>query len=597
MIAPGFAGLDFHAWLTVAVVVVLFGALAWERLSPAVLLVIAVAVLFASGVLTLGESLAGFVNQAVLTVAALFIVAGALRTTGAIRWLASWVLGRPHGAFVAQARLTGIAAGLSAFINNTPVVAMLTAAVEDWCRSSGVSASKLLIPLSYATILGGMCTLIGTSTNLIVLGLMQQHGGLPHLHMFDPLRIGLPAVVVGLAYLLTAGRWLLPARRRTALEQAGETEAYVLQMEVTPDGPLDGCSVREAGLRKLSGAYLIEVKHQGVTLPAVSPDTVLAGGDRLVFVGTAAGLQELRQMAGVDYGVEQGFAITIGDDRHFVEVVLSRFSPVLGGTLRDADFRARYGAVVVAINRRGRQLLGTPGTVVLQAGDTLLLETTPQFARRYGQSHEFAMVNPVDATPAVQPRKAIIALGVLAAMVVANAVFGVNILLSAALAALAVWLSGCMRWREACRAVDIPLIVTIACALAIGIALSKTGVARAVAGLLMQWGGGDPFLTLALVYVLTVGFTELLTNNAAAVLAFPIGLAASHQLGTSPMPFIMVVMIGASASFITPIGYQTNMMVYGPGGYRFMDYVRVGTPLSILVGVVVLLVTPHVWPF
>ncbi len=596
MDAVTFAELGWQAWLTVAVVAGVFGCLVWERLSPDVVLVGAVAVLTASGVLTLPEALGGFVNTAVLTVAVLFVVAGALRSTGAIRWVASWVLGRPHGAFVAQARLVGISSSLSAFINNTPVVAMLTAAVEEWCRRAGISVSKLLIPLSYATILGGMCTLIGTSTNLIVLGLMKQQTDLPSLHMFDPAWVGLPATVAGLVYLLTIGRWLLPDRR-TALDQARKTQEYVLEMRVVPGGPMGGRSVVEAGLRELSGAFLVEVQRDGRILPAVEPDTVLQSDDRLVFVGTASGLRELRQMTGLAHAEGQVFKVGSEGGRHFVEAVLSRLSPVVGHTLRGARFRERYGAVVVAVNRRGRQLSRKPGNVVLQTGDTLLLETTPEFMREYSQSREFIMLNLVDGTPSVQPRKAMAALGILGAMILANAVLHVDIFISALLAGLAVLLGRCISLREARRAVDYRLIVAIACAFAIGVALSKTGVASAVAGVLMRLGAGDPFWTLLLVYVLTVLFTELLTNNAAAVLMFPIGLAAAQQLDVSAMPFVIAVMLGASASFITPIGYQTNLMVYGPGGYRFMDYVRVGTPLSIVVGAVVLWIIPQVWPF
>ncbi|HET6588047.1 MAG TPA: SLC13 family permease [Oleiagrimonas sp.] len=597
MDAVTFADLGFHAWLTIGVVVAVFGCLVWERLTPDIVLLGAVAVLLVGGVLTPAEALAGFSNTAVLTVAVLFIVVAALRTTGAIRWVASWVLGKPHGTFVAQARLVGISSSLSAFINNTPVVAMLTAAVETWSRKAKVSVSKLLIPLSYATILGGMCSLIGTSTNLVVLGLMQQHGGLPTLHMFDPAWVGLPAAVAGLIYLLTVGRWLLPDRR-TALDQARQTREYVLEMRVKAGGPLVGRDLVGAKLRNLSGAFLVEVQRaMGSIRPAVRPDTVLEADDRLVFVGTAEGLREVRQVAGLAHVDEQVFKVGGDSGRHFVEAVPSRLSPVVGHTLRASRFRDRYGAAVVAVNRRGQQLSRKPGDIVLQAGDTLLLETTSEFTREHGQSREFIMVNVVDDTPPVQPRRAMGALAILGAMILANVALHVDIFVSALLAALAVIVTGCVSWRDARRAVDYPLIVAIACAFAIGVALSKTGVAAAVAGVLLHVGGGDPFWTLVMVFVLTVIFTELLTNNAAAVLMFPIGLAAANQLDVSAMPFIIAIMIGASASFITPIGYQTNMMVYGPGGYRFMDYVRVGTPLSILVGVVVLAIIPHVWPF
>lgn len=590
-----FGTLGFPAWLTIAVVVVTLTLLIWERLAPHLVMFGAVLVLVLAGVLRPSEALAGFSNTAVLTVAVLYVVVAALRSTGAIRWIAGWVLGKPRGLFMAQARLIGVSSSLSAFINNTPVVAMLTAAVENWSRRSGVAVSKLLIPLSYATILGGLCSLIGTSTNLIVAGLMQARPGLPTLQMFDPAWVGVPAALAGGLYLLTIGRWLLPDRR-TAIDQAEDTQKYVLEMCVVEDGPLVSLNVVEAGLRNLAGLFLVEVQRGGELL-AATPEMVLAGNDRLVLVGVADGLRELRHIPGLRHAEDQVFKVGSGEGRHFVEAVLSRLSPVVGRTLRDTRFRNRYGAVVVAVNRHGQQLRQKPGEVVLQAGDTLLLEATPAFTRRYVDSHDFLMVNLVDDTPLVQPRYATTALGILGVMIVANALFKVDIFVSAVVAALAMVFTGCVKPKAAWRAIDFPLIIVIACSFAIGLSIGKTGVAAAVASVLMHAGAGSPFWTLVLVYTMTMAFTELLTNNAAAILMFPIGVEAAHQLDVHPMPFIIAVMVAASASFITPIGYQTNMMVYGPGGYRFMDYVKVGTPLSIVVGVVVLWVIPLVWPF
>ena len=589
------SGLGLDAWITIGVIVSTMALLLWERFAPEFVLMGAVAVLLLFGVLTPVQALAGFSNTAVLTVAVLFIVAGGLRATGAIRWVGAWVLGKPRGPFMAQARLIGVSSMLSAFINNTPVVAMLTSAVENWSRKSGISVSKLLLPLSYATILGGLCSLIGTSTNLIVDGLAQAYPDLPTLHMFDPAWVGVPAALVGCVYLLTFGRWLLPDRRG-AMEQARDTREYVLEMRVEAAGPLDGQSLAEAGLRSLEGLFVAEIQREGQLLPALTAATRLRGGDRLVLVGSAEGLREVRQWPGLHHAEDQVFKIGGVEGRDFVEVVLSRLSPMVGRSLREGNFRHRYDAVVVAVNRHGRQLTEKPGNVILQSGDTLLLETTPGFTDRFAQSHEFAMVNLLDDTPPVQPRKALLSLGILGVMILANTLLRVDIFVSALAAALAMLMTGCLQLREARRAVDFPLIVVIACAFAVGRALQVTGVAAAVAHLLMQGAGGDPFRTLVFLYICTVLFTEVLTNNAAAVLMFPIGMSAAAQLGVHPMPFVMTVMMGASAAFITPLGYQTNLMVYGPGGYRFTDYVRVGTPLSILVGIVVLWVVPQVWP-
>jgi di/tricarboxylate transporter len=595
--APAFSQLGPGAWLTLATVVAVVALLVGERFSPWKVLLGAVVVLVAGGVLDPAQALAGFTNTAVLTVGALLIVVVALRTTGAIRWVGSWVLGRPRGLFLAQFRLIGVACSLSAFINNTPVVAMLTAAVEDWSRRSRIPVSKLLLPLSYATILGGICTLIGTSTNLIVMGLMQAYPQLPTLGLFDQAWVGVPAALCGGLYLLTLGRWLLPAHRTTAVDQARETREYVLEMRADADGPLVGRSLFDAGLRNLAGAFLVEVQRDGLLLPAVTPTTVLQGNDQLVFVGVADGLSELRQLPGLNHAGDEVFKVEGGGGRHFVEAVLSRMAPVIGMSVREARFRNRYGAAVVAVNRHGRQLRCKPGDVVLQSGDTLLLEATPSFIRDFSQSRDFLMVNLVDDTLPVQAGRAAVALGILALMILANLTLRVDILVSALVAAAAVVLTRCVSLREAARAVDVPLLAVIAFSLAVGTAVSSTGVAAAIAGVLMQLGHASPYATLVLLYALTMLLTELITNNAAAVLMFPIGMAAAQQLGVSPMPFVIVVMMAASASFITPLGYQTNLMVYGPGGYRFMDYVRVGTPLSIVVAMVVLWLTPVFWPF
>ena len=588
--------LSLDAWITIAVIVATMAMLLWERFGPEFVLMGAVAVLLLTGVLTPVQALAGFSNTAVLTVAVLFIVAAALRSTGAIRWVGAWVLGRPRGTFLAQARLVGISSTLSAFINNTPVVAMLTSAVEDWSRKCGIPVSRLLLPLSYATILGGLCSLIGTSTNLIIDGLAQGYPNLPPLKMFDPAWVGVPAALVGAVYLMTIGRWLLPDRRG-AVEQASDMREYVLEMDVLADGPLAGRTLREAELFHQRGLFLAEIQREGHLLAALDAQTRLRGGDRLVFIGVADGLRTLRQREGLRHAEDQVFKIGGVAGRHFVEVVLSRLSPMVGRTLREGHFRHRYDAVVVAVNRHGRQLAEKPGNVVLQNGDTLLLETTPTFMEHHAQSHEFTMVNLLDDAPPVQTGRALLSLGILGAMIAANTLLGVDIFVSALAAALAMLLTDCLPLRDARHAVDWSLIVVIGCAFAIGRALDTTGVAGFVAHALMHWAGGDPMHTLILLYACTVLFTEVLTNNAAAVLMFPIGMAAASQLGVHPMPFVMTVMVASSAAFITPLGYQTNLMVYGPGGYRFMDYVRVGTPLSLLVGTVVLWTIPHVWPF
>jgi di/tricarboxylate transporter len=590
-------GIEWQGMLTIAMVLGTLGLLLWERFTPDRVMIGAVAVLALAGVLTPREALQGFWNPGLLTVAVLFVLVAALKTTGAIGWIGGWVLGRPAGERVALARLVPITSALSAFINNTPVVAMLTSSIEHWSRISRVSPSRLLLPMNYATILGGMCTLVGTSTNLVVAGLVATQTSLPKLKMFDPLLVALPAVVLGGVYLATAGRWLLPARR-SALDQAADTYEYAVEMLVEPGGALTGKSIDEARLRSLSGSYLVELVRDGELFAAVTPDTRLQANDRLVFVGVTDAVRELRRIDGLRPATDQLFKLDSADSRRtLVELVLSPYSPVIGKTLREAAFRTRYNAAVIAVSRRGQRLHDKPGDVVLQAGDTLLVETVPPFMHTSGQSADFLVATLVDGVPAVDPNKARMALGVLMAMIVANTVLGVDILTSAMAAAVLVVALRCVSLPELRRTLDLRLVAVIACSFALGEATEKTGVAAVMATQLNGLAGADPFWTLALVYLVAVMFTELLTNNAAAVLIFPIGISAAAQLGVNAMPFVMAVMIGASAGFVTPIGYQTNLMVYGPGGYRFGDYLRFGAPLSLLVGVVVLWTIPRVWPF
>jgi len=591
------SGLDWQGWVTIGIVLATLALLLWERFTPDKVLVGAVAVLVATGILGPREALSGFWNRGVLTVAVLFVLVAALKSTGAIRWIGDWVLGRPRGEWRAQARLVAITSPLSAFINNTPIVAMLTSAIEHWSRRSGIAPSKLLLPMNYATILGGMCTLVGTSTNLIVAGLVLRHGGLEPLDMFDPLGVGAAAAVAGGLYLLVASRWLLP-NRRSALQQAGDLREYVVEMLVEDGGAVAGLSIGDAHLRHLAGSYLVELVRDGEVHSAVPPSEVLRGGDRLVFVGATDAVRELRRVPGLRPASDQVFKIDdAGGQRTLVEVVLSPFSPAVGRTLVQAGFRGHYNAAVIAVARRGERLPGKPGEVVLQAGDTLLLETDAGFARRLGGSGDFLLVSEVDGAPRVDRARALVSLGVIALMILANTVLGVDILVSALVAALLVLLARCVHVAELQRSLDLRLIVVIACSFALGAALERSGVASAAAAQLGRLAGGDPYMTLVLVYVAAVVFTELVTNNAAAVLMFPVAIAAAAAVGAQPMPFVIATMMGASAGFITPIGYQTNLMVYGPGGYRFSDYVRLGLPLSLVVGSAVLLAIPVFWPF
>lgn len=455
------------AWFTIATVLGTLVLLVWDRFAPHRVLLASVVILLLSGVLTPAEAVAGFSNTAILTLGLLFVVVAALRCSGAIDWITRLTLGESAHPWLTLTRLIGLSSSASAFVNNTPLVAILTDSVQQWSRKTGIAPSRLLIPLSYATILGGMCTLIGTSTNLIICALMAEQSGLPVLHLWDPARVGVPILIAGSLYLLTAGRLLLPER------------------------------------------------------PAPQQETSLT---------------------------------PLSTQQHVQRVAIAAPAPLLART---------FGALTMP-----------PGS----------------------SAASLHLQGPLHSLHGRRP-KALLTLFIFIAMIMAVSLFDTPLFVAALGAALAAIATGCLDWQAAEQSVDYALLVMLACALALGTALTKTGVAAALAAWLMGLGGSDPWHTLIMLYLLTVLLTEVITNNATAVLMFPIALACAGQLGVSPMPFIMVIMIAASASFMTPIGYQTNLMVFKPGNYRFGDYFRIGAPLSLVVGVVALSIIPQIWPF
>ncbi len=587
--------MPIEAIFTLLVIASVLGMLALTRVAPDMILMAALAFLVVSGILTPPEALAGFANPGVMTIATLYIVAAALKETGAVQWLARTLLGQPRGLSEAQLRMLLPAAGLSAFMNNTTVVAMLIPAVQEWAQRLKLPPSKLLLPLSYAAILGGTCTLIGTSTNLVVDGLLQRELNIS-LQMFELAWVGVPLLLVGGGFLwLFAGR-LLPDRQ-TALEQLETAREYCVEVVVETNGPLVGRSIADAGLRSLRHGYLADIERQGRLMTAVPPQTQLVAGDVLVFIGAPACARELRRIQGLQPANGNVHKLDIAHHhRCLVEAVIGPDFAGLGMNVRKSRFRSRYQAVILSVSRAGNRLPGKLGDITLQVGDTLLLETGEDFVEQYRYRKDFLLVSALNDSTPPNFRKAPYALGILAALVLASASGLLSILEAAFLAAGAMLVTRCITASKARRYVDLSVLVVIAASFSLGAAMSKTGAAAYIANWLMV-GGLSPWWSLALVYALTTVFTELITNNAAAVLMFPIGMALAEHLGVSPLPFAIAIMFAASASFMTPLGYQTNLMVYGPGGYKFQDYLRLGAPLSLLVGTTAVLLIPRVWGF
>jgi len=586
----------WEAVFTLGLLVVVLGSLVLTRVSADLILMGSLITLVITGVLTPASALTGFANPGVITIATLYVVAAGLKETGAVQWIARRLLGHPKTPAGAQARLVAPTGILSAFMNNTAVVAMFIPAVQDWAQRLNISASKLLLPLSYAAILGGTCTLIGTSTNLVVDGLLQSRLDI-HLGLFELAWVGVPLLIVGGGFLVLFANRLLPDRGglNEELEQVRE---YGVEVEVVSPGPLVGRTVAEAGLRALNYGYLTEIDRQGRLITAVEPDRTLQAGDRLYFVGAPECASELRRIQGLKPANGSVHKLDLANhQRCLVEVVLGPEFAALGQTVRDSRFRSRFNAAILSISREGKRVPGKLGDIQFKMGDTLLLEASQEFAQQYRFRRDFLLVSALNDSTPPDFSRAPMALGILLAMVAVSASGLLSILEAAFLAAGAMIMSGCITASRARRSVDLPVLVVIASSFALGTAMSETGAANWVAGSLLGFGALTPWVALALVYLLTAAFTEVITNNAAAVLMFPIALAVSEQLGVSFLPFAVAVMFAASASFITPLGYQTNLMVYGPGRYQFTDYMRIGIPLSVIVGTTAVLLIPFVWSF
>ena len=588
--------MSWEAWFTLAVVALCFGLLVRNRAPPDIAMAGGLTLLLVSGVLTPAQALAGFANEGMITVGVLYVVVTGIRETGGIGWIVQRVLGQPRSLGHAQLKMMVPTALMSAFLNNTPVVAMFIPAVKDWAKYHRLSVSSLMIPLSYAAIIGGTCTLFGTSTNLVVNGLLLSETGGAGLGMFDIARVGVPTLLVVLLYVVLASQRLLP-KRQPVISQFENAREYTVQMSVEASSPLVGKTITEAGLRQLPGLYLIEVERHGRVIPAVPPEEQLEGNDRLLFAGVVESIVDLHKIRGLRPATDQVLKIdTPRDERRLIEAVVSNTCPVVGKSIREGRFRDVYNAAIVGVARNGQRIKQKIGDIVLRPGDTLLLVTRPSFAEQQRNSRDFFLVSMVEDAEPMRHDKALVATLILLGMVLAAASGLLSMLQAAMLAAGLMIVTRCTRGRIARRAVDWQVLVVIGASFGVGTALQTTGAAQTIAAQLIALTGDTPVYALASVYVITAVFSAVITNNVAAVVMFPIALAAADTLQVNLMPFAITIMMAASASFATPIGYQTNLMVYGAGGYRFADYLRFGGPLTLLVGAITIALAPLVWP-
>ena len=582
-------------WITVGVIVGMVIVMAANLAGPDLVLIAGVTMLLLTGIIEPSEAFVGFSNPAVVTIGALFIVAAGVKETGGLDLAGRVVLGRPRSLAGGQLRMMFPVAALSAFLNNTPVVAMFVPLVTSWARRCHFSVSLMLMPLSYASILGGICTLIGTSTNLVVAGLAEEWDPSVKFGIFEIAQLGIPALTIGVLFIVVTSQWLLKDRQG-ALQELGKAREYTIAMRVEKGSPVIGESIEEAGLRSLRGVYLYEIERAGRVLAAVPPTTVLREGDRLHFTGVVDSVVDLRKQRIVP-DTDQVDKITARRDRRLVEAVIAAHSSLIGQTVRQSRFRTIYDAAILAVHRQGVRVTETKvGDIRLQAGDVLLIESHPQFAHARQRDPNFALIAEVEDSAPPRHDRAWLAASILFLMVLVNATGTMNLMTASLSAAGLMLLTRCLTGEEARRSVDWPVIIAIAAAFGIAIAIQKSGAAEVIASRIIDLA--EPFGSvgvLVALYAITAVLAGLVTTKASAALMFPIAATAAEAQGIGLVPMSYMIMIAAATAFSTPIGFQTNLMVYGPGGYKYTDFLRLGVPLQALVGICTVTIVSLAW--
>jgi len=441
-----------------------------------------------------------------------------------------------------------------------------------------------------------MCTIIGTSPNLIVNGLITHQAKMEPFSFFEPAWVGIPVAIIGLTCIVLLMK-LVPDRRPPSSDFESARE-YTVEMMVEPGSSMVGKTLEEAGLHHFEGVYVAEIDRGGHVLPAVSSREPLEGDDRLVFVGGGEAVAELQKIKGLKPATDQIFRLDVPrSERLLIEAVVSPGCPIVGMSVKQGRFRSRYDAVVMAVARHGQRLKQNVEDIVLRPGDVLLLEAQEIFVEQQRNARDFYLVSPIEDSSPPRHEKAWIALTILGLMVVAAVAGWLSMVKAAMLAAGFMIMTGCCSGGEARRSIDTEVLLTIAAAIGLGAAMLKTGAADGIASSVTALAGSNPWMNLAAIYLLTLVLTEIISHAAAAVLVFPIAMTTAQNLGVNVAPFAMAIMMSASVAFATPFGYQTNMMVYGPGGYHFTDFLRVGIPMDIITAATAILIIPLVWHF
>jgi len=604
----------FDTWqqaFLAGVIAVVFITFVKEWISAELVALTALLACVMTGILSVDQNdpynaLKVFSHPAPITVACMFVLSAALEHTGVIETLGVWF---EKLAGESQLRMLivmmSLVAFLSSFANNTPVVVVFLPIVLAICRKKDLIASKFLIPLSYAAIVGGTMTIIGTSTNLIALGIAEKEG-IKGFSMFSITPLGLIFLAITFVYMLTIGRKLLPERATLAtLIDSNNSREFITHAFVKKESSLDGKPFAESPLAKMKKARVLEVQRNGLRLYTPLNKIVFKAGDEIVFKGVLEGVMGISETEGIDVrgNDSRGLEDIRTESALLMEGIIGPESSMTGKSLKELNFRQRFGVLILAVHRRGRNLRERFEDEKLAFGDTLLVQGAAEKINQLFEQRDF--INLSERKHAkVRKSKAPIAIGALLLFMILGALNGrfgipeIPIVQLAFTSALIVLLTRCVQPQEAYRSVDWKVIFLIFGMLGFGMAIEKSGLAQLIAdGLTHGLGIENPYIMLALMYLLAAVMTEIISNNAVAVLLTPLVIVVAHTLGVNPVPFIVAVMFGSSASFSTPIGYQTNTFVYGAGGYKFGDFFKVGAPLAVILWIVASCVIPILWPF
>jgi di/tricarboxylate transporter len=575
-----FLGFNIYAWITILTVLGMFTILLFTKWRSDVVFLGAIGVLYVTGVLDAKEAFSGFSGTSVITVGVLFVVVAGLTHTGVLQYIVKYLLGTPNSYAKAVMRLMLPVAALSSFLSNTTVVSLFVNIVKMWSKKLGVSPSKLLIPLSYASGMGGVCTLIGTPPNLIISGLYEERTG-EAMNILTTTIPGLFCLIVGVLSVI-AMRRLLPERKapESAFESTGD---YTVELRVPADNPHIGETLAEAGLYHINGGSLINMYHFDETPLPITEDEPIMGGDRLIYAGQIdeiANIADSHKLVPADKPI---FSMSEVDFKRKIRTAYVDFgSSLIGTSIGDSKFEKNNDFVLAAVSRRGERIEEAPRKVVLQAGDTLLLICPKHFNPETSALKKDLHFFDSDDVPDVGPGT-LISTFIMIAMVALSALGVMPLLQCAFLAAAAMLIFRCCNMEQAMRAVNWEILMVFAGSAVLGLAIQKTGIAEWMANGILDVCGTNPIVVMTAVCFVGTFITEFISNTAAGAMFFPIMYEAAEKLGYEPFPFLVALMVSVSSSFATPIGSPTHMLVYGPGGYRFSDFMRIGLLMNLII--------------